>query len=94
MEDYQIVNLYWARKEEAISESDRKYGRMLNALSYSLLASHEDAEECVSDTYLAAWRAMPTDRPTYLGAFLSKITRHISVDRYRAAHRGRSPGAC
>lgn len=92
MEDFKIVDLYWARNEAAISESDRKYGRMLKSLSYSLLSSHEDAEECVNDTYLDAWRAMPTARPTYLGAFLSKITRRISVDRFRAAHREKRGG--
>ena len=77
MEDYQIVDLYWARDEAEIKESDEKYGRMLQSLSYSLLSSREDAEECVNDTYLDAWQAMPTARPIYLGAFLSKITRRI-----------------
>lgn len=92
MEDNKIVDLYWARNEEAILESDRKYGRMLAALSYSLLSSHQDAEECVNDTYLDAWGAMPTARPTYLGAFLSKITRRISIDRFRAEHREKRGG--
>ena len=92
MEDYKIVDLYWARNEAAISESDRKYGKILKSLSYSLLSSYEDAEECVNDTYLDAWRAMPTARPTYLGAFLSKITRRISVDRFRASHRQKRGG--
>ena len=86
MEDTKIVDLYWARDERAIRESDTKYGRMLTSLSYSLLYSHEDAEECVNDTYLDAWGAMPDARPTYLGAFLSKITRRISIDRYRRLH--------
>ncbi len=92
MEDYKIVDLYWARKEEAIKESDVKYGRMLKSLSFSLLSSHEDAEECVNDTYLDAWLAMPTARPVYLGAFLSKITRRISVDRWRKQHREKRGG--
>lgn len=92
MEDYQIVNLYWDRNEKAIQVTDRKYGRMLNSLSYSILTSREDAEECVNDTYLDAWHAMPTERPTYLGAFLSKIARRISIDRYRAAHRQKRGG--
>lgn len=87
MEDCRIVDLYWARNEDAIVESDKKYGRMLSALAYSLLSSHEDAEECVNDTYLDAWGAMPDARPTYLGAFLSKITRRISIDRFRSMHR-------
>lgn len=92
MEDHKIVDLYWLRNESAISESDRKYGRMLKSLSYSLLASREDAEECVNDTYLDAWGAMPTARPQYLGAFLSKITRRISIDRFRAQHREKRGG--
>lgn len=86
MEDSRIVDLYWARDEAAISESDRKYGRMLSSLSYSLLSSREDAEECVNDTYIGAWNAMPTARPDHLGAFLSKIARRISIDRFREKH--------
>lgn len=92
MEDSRIVDLYWARDEAAISESDRKYGRMLNSLSYSLLSSHEDAEECVNDTYVDAWNAMPTARPDYLGAFLSKIVRRISIDRFRERHSAKRGG--
>ena len=92
MEDSKIVDLYWLRDESAIIESDKKYGRMLNSLSYSLLSSHEDAEECVNDTYISAWGAMPDARPCYLGAFLSKITRRISIDRYRAIHSERRGG--
>ncbi len=86
MEDSKIVDLYWARDEAAISESDKKYGRMLNSLSYSLLSSREDAEECVNDTYIGAWNSMPDARPDLLGAFLSKLTRRISIDRFRKKH--------
>ena len=92
MEDFKIVDLYWSRSETAISESERKYGKILRSLSFSLLSSHEDAEECVNDTYLDAWNAMPTARPTYLGAFLSKITRRISIDRFRNQHRQKRGG--
>jgi RNA polymerase sigma-70 factor (ECF subfamily) len=92
MDDRKIVDLYWARNEDAIVESDKKYGRVLNSLSYSLLSSREDAEECVNDTYLDAWQAMPTARPEFLGAFLSKITRRISVDRFRLKHREKRGG--
>ena len=93
MEDYQIVDLYWARQESAIAETDKKYGRMLNSISFSLLSSAEDAEECVNDTYVAAWQSMPQERPTYLGAFLSKIIRRISVSRYRTSHAQKRGGA-
>lgn len=91
MEDSAIVEMYWQRKDDAIEKTDEKYGKMLNGISMSVLGCKEDAEECVSDTYLAAWNRMPDERPVYLGAFLSKITRHFSIDRYRkntAARRG------
>jgi RNA polymerase sigma-70 factor (ECF subfamily) len=65
---------------------------MLKSVSSSLLSSPEDAEECVNDTYLDAWNAMPTERPTYLGAFLAKIVRRISVDRFRHDHRQKRGG--
>ncbi len=87
MEDHKIVDLYWARSENAIKETDNKYGRMLNSISYSLLSSREDAEECLNDTYLDAWQKMPEDRPAFLGAYLSRIIRCISIDRFRASHR-------
>ena len=92
MDDCKIVDLYWARDEKAISESDAKYGRMLNSIAFSLLSSREDAEECVNDTYVDAWDTMPPSRPSYLGAFLSKITRRISIDRYRRTHRDKRGG--
>lgn len=92
MEDSKIIDLYWARDEKAIAETDHKYGRMLSSLSYSLLGSREDAEECVNDTYVDAWNAMPPARPQLLGAFLSKITRRISIDRYRRDHREKRGG--
>lgn len=87
MEDHQIVDLYWQRSEHAIGETAQKYGGMLNGISYSLLQSSADAEECVNDTYLEAWSRMPEDRPLYLGAYLAKIIRCLSIDRFRAAHR-------
>ena len=93
MEDHQIVDLYWSRSESAISETDRKYGRMLNSISLSLLSSSLDAEECVNDTYVAAWNTMPDERPTYLGAYLSKIIRRISISRFRSAHTQKRGGA-
>ena len=92
MEDRAIVDLYWAREERAISETDIKYGRMLSGLSYSLLSSREDSEECLNDTYIAAWNSMPSARPDSLGAFLSKIIRRLSIDRYRHNHRQKRDG--
>lgn len=83
MEDAQIVSLYWARSEEAIAETDAKYGPYLTQISYQILHSREDAGECVNDTYHDAWNAMPPHRPTFLSAFLGKITRRISIDCWR-----------
>ncbi len=86
MDDSQIVDLYWARDERAIAESDAKYGRYCLQIAINILDNHEDAEECVNDTYNRAWGAMPTARPTRLGAFLAKICRNLSLDRYKANH--------
>jgi RNA polymerase sigma-70 factor (ECF subfamily) len=93
MEDYQIVDLYWSRSESAIAQTEQKYGRMLTGISVKLVPTVQDAEECVSDTYLAAWNSMPDERPVYLGAFLSKIVRRISINKYRSAHTARRGGA-
>lgn len=93
MEDRQIVDLYWARNESAIEHTKTKYGNMLTGVSFSLLQSREDAEECVNDTYLAAWGSMPTERPTFLGAFLAKIVRRLSISRYRHAKAQKRGGA-
>lgn len=92
MEDFKIVDLYWERSERAISETGAKYGKMLLSISYSLLKSREDAEECLNDTYISAWNQMPSDRPTYLGAYLSKIIRALSIDRFRSKHSKRRGG--
>jgi RNA polymerase sigma-70 factor (ECF subfamily) len=92
MEDFKIVDLYWERSERAISETRTKYERMLSGISYSLLRSEEDAEECVNDTYLSAWNSMPSDRPIYLGAYLSKIIRALSIDKFRSKHSKRRGG--
>ena len=84
MEDYQIVDLYWSRSENAIAQTEQKYGRMLTSISVSLVPTVQDAEECVSDTYLAAWNSIPPRRPSLFSAFLGKITRHLSIDRWRS----------
>ena len=86
MEDLEIVELYWARDERAISESDAKYGPLCRSIALRVLISPEDSEECVSDTWLRAWNAMPPQRPARLGAFLGKITRNLSLNRWRRDH--------
>lgn len=91
MEDGQIVALYWQRNQGAIAASEDKYGTLCRGISYNILRSHEDAEECVNDTWLRAWNAMPPQRPGILSAFFGKLTRNLSLDRWRynrAAKRG------
>ena len=83
MDDQRIVELYWSRSESAVLETDKKYGTYLNSISYNILASREDAQECVNDTYHNAWNAMPPTRPSILSTFLGKITRRLSIDRWR-----------
>ena len=83
MEDQEIVELYFRRDEQAIVQTDRKYGPYCYSVAYNVLSDQEDARECVSDTYLAAWNRIPPARPSLLGAFLGKITRHLSIDRWR-----------
>ena len=84
MEDSAIIGLYWARDEGAISASDEKYGKLCRSLSHNILDSREDAEECVNDTWKRAWDTMPPQRPNSLRAYLAKITRNLSIDRWRA----------
>lgn len=86
MEDRQIVDLYWARSEKAISETEKKYGRYCYYIAYNILHNREDSEECVNDTYLNAWGAMPDQRPDKLSAFLGKITRNLSLNRWESYH--------
>lgn len=84
MEDGAIVNLYWARDPEAIQETGRKYGGYCRAIARNILADRRDEEECLNDTWLNAWNAMPENRPGLLGPFLGKITRNLAFTRWRA----------
>lgn len=83
MDDQEIVALYWARSEQAISETSSKYGSYCYSIAYNILHSSEDAEESVNDTYNDAWNSIPPHRPSVLSTFLGKITRRISIDRWR-----------
>jgi len=89
VQDYAIVELYHQRKEQAIDESNKKYGSLCRGVALRLLGVREDAEECVNDTWLAAWDRMPPERPRSLGAFLGRITRNLSVSRWRRDHAGK-----
>ena len=91
MEDGQILELYWQRREQAIAETDRKYGGYCFTIANSILNNTEDAEETVSDTYLRAWNTIPPKRPNVFQMFLAKITRNLAFSRWRsntAAKRG------
>lgn len=96
MNDRQIVELYFERSEKAIEETQQKYGVYLKSIAYNILHSHEDSEECVSDTYLRAWNSIPPHSPSVLKTFLGKITRNLSLDRYdrlTAEKRGKGQAA-
>ena len=83
MNDKSIVDLYFNRDEEAITQTEKKYGRYCYSIAYNILMSREDAEESVSDTYMTAWKAIPPRRPSVLATFLGKITRNLAIDRWR-----------
>lgn len=97
MEDSNIIELYWNRDEDAIRETAEKYGNYLQTISYQIVSDIRDAEECVNETYNDAWNAMPPHRPSILSTFLGKITRRISIDRWRkqnAQKRGKGEIIC
>ena len=83
MEDKTIIQLYWDRSNEAIPATDEKYGAQCRGLSARILQNWEDAEECVNDTWLRAWNTMPPQFPESLRAYLLKIVRNLSIDRWR-----------
>ena len=92
MEDSKIIDLYWERSEDAIGRTAEKYGKYCRTIAYNILNSTEDSEECVNDTYLRAWNSMPPQRPNKLAVYLGKITRNLSLDKYRA-HNAEKRGA-
>ncbi len=87
MTDSAIIDLYWARREEAIGETRLKYGTYCYTIAHRLLGSPEDAEECVSDTYHAAWNAIPPERPKSLRVWLGRVVRNLSLNRWNREHR-------
>ena len=81
MEDPQIIELYFARDEQAIRETDAKYGKLCHRIAYNILNSHEDAEECVNDTLAGLWNAIPPARPDRFMSFVCKIARNLALKR-------------
>ncbi len=86
MEDCEIVRLYWDRRSDAISAASEKYGNYCRSIARNILGNREDAEEYVNDTWLNAWNAIPPHRPSVLSAFLGKLTRNLSFNRYQLDH--------
>ena len=84
MDDDKIVELYWERNEKAVEETDFKYKKYLFSIAYNIVHDRLDCEECLNDTYLGAWNAMPPSRPNVLKAFLTTITRRIAIKRYHS----------
>lgn len=89
LEDEEILDLYFARQECAIIETDKKYCQYLHAIAYNILHNEQDTEECLQDTYLRTWNTIPPQRPQIFHAFLAKITRNLSLNRQRAAGRAK-----
>lgn len=83
MEDSRIIELYWMRNSDAIIHSKEKYGSYCFTVANNILGNYEDSEECVNDTWLHAWNAMPPHRPTALRMFFAKITRSVSFDCFK-----------
>lgn len=83
MDDIQIVQLYWDRNERAIPATANKYDNYCTSIARNILDNKEDAEECVNDTYLSAWNSMPPHKPSRLSTYLGKLTRNVSLNRYR-----------
>ena len=81
MDDREIIKLFWQRDEQAITESDKKYKKLLTYIAKNILSSDEDSEEIVNDTYLRAWNSIPPTSPQSLSAYLGKIARNLSLDR-------------
>ena len=83
MNDHEIIALFFARQENAISATADKYGNYCHAIAYNILFNNSDAEECVNDTYLGAWNSIPPQKPNNLAAYLGKITRNLALNRYK-----------
>lgn len=81
--DEEIVELFWQRNEQAIKETDAKYGKFLFRIAYNILHDTSDSEECQNDTYLAVWNAIPPNKPSAYSVFIAKIMRNNALDKYK-----------
>ena len=92
MEDSQIIQLYWDRDPDAISATAEKYCSYCTTIARNILGNSQDVEECVNDTYLNAWNSMPPHRPHVLASFLGRLTRNLSLNRYKLQHSAKRGG--
>ena len=83
MRDTDIINLYWERNEQAIAETEKSYGKYCYSIAFHILHDREDSDECVNDTWLRTWNAIPPQRPNRLSLFLGTITRNLSFDKWK-----------
>ncbi len=83
MDDKQIIELFFARSEAAIAQTEKKYGKYCHTIAWNILHNEQDSEECVNDAFLRAWNAIPPRQPNNLSTFLAKITRNLALDRYK-----------
>ena len=93
MDDLKIIELYFQRDEQAIIETDYKYGKLCHSIAYNILNNHEDSEECVNETYVGVWNAIPPTRPNNLMAFVCKIARNLSLKRLEFLRREKRSSA-
>ena len=87
MEDHKIIELYFSRDERAIKETDLKYGKLCHSIAYNILKNNEDSEECVNDTYIGVWNAIPPEKPNHFMAFVCKIARNLALKRLESSMR-------
>lgn len=91
MKDAQIIELFWQRDETALTEVENKYANYCFAIAWKILMSREDSEECVNDTWLAAWNTIPPKRPSILSSFLGRITRNFAISNLRKKYAAKRP---
>ncbi len=92
MDDSMIIDMYWNRNEDAIEETNKKYGNYCFTIANNILNSKEDSDECVNDTWLRAWNAIPPKKPDRFRIFLARITRNLSFDKYKNKHSAKRSG--
>ena len=94
MDDLRIIELYFGRDEQAIKETDAKYGKLCHSIAYNILNNHEDSEECVNDTYVGVWNAIPPTRPNNFMSFVCRIARNLSLKRLEFMKREKRSAGC